>query len=345
MAVTQAKGRQIAPLDLTTEVAGVLPVANGGTGLAAPGSNGNVLTSNGTAWTSAAPTGGGGGGVVTKQDFTNKATSSETETTPSAGTSTIFTVKQANRSGLKILGESGEDFTLQASISTQQVTLWTPTTATQGNWINSNGNGYGTYTVVTPASTSLANSIRAGQYANVVNTLNQVLGVDSTPMIFWRGNVARAGGFTFFARFGLGAWALGGKLFVGLGNNTTNVSGVPSNAQNMCAFTVDNLETAISFTTNAALATGTKTAIAGQPALAAGNWYDAHIYAPPNGSYIGYRLVNVITGAVIADGTVTTNLPTATSFFSPRVYASNGTSTPVGSVSIRVSKVYVESDI
>lgn len=41
-------------------VTGVLPVANGGTGLAAPGANGNVLTSNGTVWTSAAPTGGGG---------------------------------------------------------------------------------------------------------------------------------------------------------------------------------------------------------------------------------------------------------------------------------------------
>ena len=62
---------------LTTHVSGTLPVANGGTGLAtitnnallvgagtgnvttiAPGTSGNVLTSNGTAWTSAAATGG-----------------------------------------------------------------------------------------------------------------------------------------------------------------------------------------------------------------------------------------------------------------------------------------------
>jgi hypothetical protein len=63
---------------LTTAVTGTLPVANGGTGAAtltsnnvllgngtsalqvvAPGSNGNVLTSNGTTWTSATPAGGG----------------------------------------------------------------------------------------------------------------------------------------------------------------------------------------------------------------------------------------------------------------------------------------------
>jgi len=35
-----------------------LPVASGGTGLTAPGTNGNILVSNGTAWTSAAPAGG-----------------------------------------------------------------------------------------------------------------------------------------------------------------------------------------------------------------------------------------------------------------------------------------------
>lgn len=62
---------------LTTHVSGTLPVTNGGTGLAtitigavlvgagtgnvttvAPGTTGQVLTSNGTAWTSAAPAGG-----------------------------------------------------------------------------------------------------------------------------------------------------------------------------------------------------------------------------------------------------------------------------------------------
>lgn len=36
-----------------------LPVANGGTGLTSPGANGNVLTSNGTAWVSSAPSSGG----------------------------------------------------------------------------------------------------------------------------------------------------------------------------------------------------------------------------------------------------------------------------------------------
>jgi hypothetical protein len=42
------------PANLTT-VSGTLGPTNGGTGLTSPGASGNILTSNGTAWTSAAP--------------------------------------------------------------------------------------------------------------------------------------------------------------------------------------------------------------------------------------------------------------------------------------------------
>lgn len=59
MAKTQVPGSQIADntISLTPgvgqDVTGTLPTANGGTGLASPGTNGNVLQSNGTIWTSA----------------------------------------------------------------------------------------------------------------------------------------------------------------------------------------------------------------------------------------------------------------------------------------------------
>ena len=40
------------PVVLTSDVSGILPAANGGTGLSSPGTSGNVLASNGTAWVS-----------------------------------------------------------------------------------------------------------------------------------------------------------------------------------------------------------------------------------------------------------------------------------------------------
>jgi hypothetical protein len=53
------KGNGTSPMtagavELASEVSGTLPAANGGTGLTSPGTSGNVLTSDGTTWTSAA---------------------------------------------------------------------------------------------------------------------------------------------------------------------------------------------------------------------------------------------------------------------------------------------------
>lgn len=46
-------------ISLTAGVTGTLPVANGGTGITAAGTSGNVLTSDGTNWASTTPAGGG----------------------------------------------------------------------------------------------------------------------------------------------------------------------------------------------------------------------------------------------------------------------------------------------
>jgi hypothetical protein len=51
-------------ISLTTGVTGTLPAANGGTGLASPGTAGNVLTSNGSAWVSSTPAAGTAIGLV-----------------------------------------------------------------------------------------------------------------------------------------------------------------------------------------------------------------------------------------------------------------------------------------
>ena len=57
---TNASGQ----VTLTTGVDGTLPVANGGTGIGAAGTAGNVLTSNGSAWASAAPGGSPTGAII-----------------------------------------------------------------------------------------------------------------------------------------------------------------------------------------------------------------------------------------------------------------------------------------
>jgi hypothetical protein len=95
-------------LSLTTAVTGTLPVANGGTGgtthtannvllgngtgafqSVAPGTTGNVLTSNGTTWASTAPAGGGGSGTVTSVNVSGGSTGLSFSGGPITTTGTI----------------------------------------------------------------------------------------------------------------------------------------------------------------------------------------------------------------------------------------------------------------
>ena len=45
-------------VDLSSEITGTLPAANGGTGITTAGASGNVLTSNGSGWVSGTPVSG-----------------------------------------------------------------------------------------------------------------------------------------------------------------------------------------------------------------------------------------------------------------------------------------------
>lgn len=101
---TEVTGSQIkdASVSLTADVTGVLPVANGGIGsgslssgsvllgngssaiqVVGPGTTGNVLTSNGATWVSAAPAAGGGGApAVTSTATANGITTLTSSSTP-----------------------------------------------------------------------------------------------------------------------------------------------------------------------------------------------------------------------------------------------------------------------
>jgi hypothetical protein len=58
-------GGALSNVNLASQVTGTLPAANGGTGITAAGTSGNVLTSDGTSWASTAPAGGGAWTLIT----------------------------------------------------------------------------------------------------------------------------------------------------------------------------------------------------------------------------------------------------------------------------------------
>ena len=112
--VLRAKGVGTAPaweqVDLTTDVTGVLPAANGGTGLSDPGTAGNVLRSDGAgAWTSSALS----SATDTTEGLVELATTAEVQT----GTDTTRAITPAGlrggalvKSSLRTPNTTYEDF-------------------------------------------------------------------------------------------------------------------------------------------------------------------------------------------------------------------------------------------
>ena len=158
MARTEVTGAQIkdASVDLTADMVGVLPVANGGTGQptltinnvllgngtggvlgVAPGTSGNVLTSNGSTWSSSAPTGG-----AASVSFATTATSATTVTLTASSadipefTGTVAqTVKLPTTTAVvagrnfKIINNSSAVLTVQTSAPETKLTLAAQTEA------------------------------------------------------------------------------------------------------------------------------------------------------------------------------------------------------------------------
>ena len=91
-------------------------------------------------------------------------------------------------------------------------------------------------------------------------------------------------------------------------------------------------------------ASGTKDAIAGQPALATNNGYDAYIWCAPNSSFVYYRLDNVLTGTTIINASTNTDLPINTTLMTAQCIMGNGANAGANTAVVGVNRMYIETD-
>src|SRR5512139_385135 len=123
----------ITNVSLTSGVTGTLPSANGGTGLASPGTSGNVLTSTGAGWVSQALPPAGGTGTVTSVTLTSglsglTVNGTTTATITSSGTFTLGGTLGASSGGTGVTSlsalKTAMTFGALADLSTINNAYW-----------------------------------------------------------------------------------------------------------------------------------------------------------------------------------------------------------------------------
>jgi hypothetical protein len=252
--------------------------------------------------------------------------------TPAADHLALYAEKRAGRVALLKKNPDGNVRSFQEQLSEGNPVIYLPN---QGTTVGLNlGCGWtsgGTVSHPTPSTTFpvAVYAQKRTRWANVVTTTNQTLGIHTVTAekTFWRGSQPGTGGFDFHCRFSIGLWpAATVRLFVGLSDQNTSPVASDTLVGQICGLWHDTTEaaTVLNFITRDG-STLTKVPITLEAALAAGQGFDFWMWAPPNGDYIGYRLVSLATGTELADTTTQATLPVSGAFLGPTAQMSNGT--------------------
>ncbi|MEO5948919.1 MAG: hypothetical protein ABIP74_00795 [Candidatus Saccharimonas sp.] len=267
---------------------------------------------------------------------------------PAAGNLRIYAKDIAGRIMPKWTGPAGVDTPFQASLGFNRVSLMMPmggtTLTTFVGGLGTTFTNTGTAANPTPTSTNLLTSVRRATFSSGA-TAGTVASHRQSVLQVWRGNAAGLGGFFYTIRFGTSTLASGNRAFVGLSDSVA----APTNIDPTTTGTgIGRIGMAINastgnwnFVNNISGTAPTVAALGANFPVSTTALYELILYSPPNGSAISYRVQNLSTGNQTS-GSVSTNIPAATTFLAPQFWITNNAT--AAAAIIDFSGWYLESD-
>lgn len=264
----------------------------------------------------------------------------------------LFGRRIANRMMPAFIGPSGLDSALQSWLARNKVGWFNPPgNANTVQTIGMVATATGTATAANVGTANIHQAMRRLEYAVTTAAATAVAGVRSTVNQYHIGDAATPfGGFTFIARFGPSRGAASNatrRFFAGMTSNT----GAPTDVDPSAGTTWANIIGVgadagdANFHIMHRTGTGAVTKInTGIPKAYADNteMFELALFTAPAGTpSVGYRFTRLSNGEFFS-GTITTQLPAATTLLSWQIWTSvGGTSSVVG---ISIASVYLETD-
>lgn len=173
-------------------------------------------------------------------------------------------------------------------------------------------------------------------------TANAAFGSRAVQNSFFRGSnsISGLGGFKFFAKAGTEVWTNGCRFFVGFADSDNVVTANPSSLDNTVGFCVDDTDAGqIYFLTRGTSATKQPTGMY----LSNLESFEFYIDCESDSSAYNWAIISTNTGATNS-GVATTNLPIEDYLLAPKVMGSSAETASTSTISISISKVYIESE-
>ena len=263
---------------------------------------------------------------------------------PPAGKLAIYARDRAGAGWLDVQRPSGRFFPMQPHFGVNRIATWAPSS---GTTVNTNGmprTAVGTVATPTLATTNLSTSMRRWRVTSAA-TVDAAAEERSAGWVCWRGNADGLGGWTYVNRLSLTTVQATGMGFFGLyGSTAALATTLTLSAVANCVGIGFQRGTHINWqlVTNDGSGAPSLTDLgASFPVGSLTNVLTLTIAASPNGTDIGVRIVEEVSGAV-AEFTLTADIPAATQLLSPRNYMNNGATS--AAVAYDCSGVYVETD-
>lgn len=267
--------------------------------------------------------------------------------TPAAGKMNLYAKELAGRIMPKWKGPSGLDTFIQEAIYQNNIILICPSNTTLFTYIGTGTSGT-VGTVSTPAI--LAGNFRTFQRRSQIlsaSIANSISEMRITNTVCYRGETiggVDVGGFFMYSRFAVASATALQRLVVGLSTLTSPMATTqnPSALTSCIIFGNDSADTNYQIMHNDASGSCTKVNLgASFPVGNIDDVFDLTFFSAPNGTTVGYRVVNLRTGAV-ASGTISTDMPTPTTLLTYRCYLNNGGT--AAAVTLDHMKTYIATD-